>query len=140
MKDGETDANETMCPVTKLAGPRLWNSHHSQGLSVKHRQQHLIKIKLDTKGELEKHKIQLSRFKIQYKKGDIPDRKTEKVLWGGETPDRGRSENSRMEGQEQNMYKNVIMKLITLYANVKTSFKSYFLKKYIGKRKPLEAK
>lgn len=83
MKDGGTDAKETMCPVTELAGPRLWNSRHSQGLSVKHRQQHLIKIKLDTKGELEKHKIQLSRFKIQYKKGDIHDRKTEKVLWVG---------------------------------------------------------
>lgn len=106
MKDGGTDANETMCPVTELACPRPWNSCHSQGLSVKHRQQHLIKIKLDTKGELEKHKIQLSRFKIQYERGDTRDRKTEKVLWGGGegTPARGRSENSRMEGQIRAKY------------------------------------
>lgn len=43
----------------------------------------------------------MSRFKIQYKRGDIHDRKTGKVLWGGGegTPERGRSENSRMEGQ-----------------------------------------
>jgi hypothetical protein len=35
LKDEETDANETMCPVTNLTSNRAWNSYHSQRLAGK---------------------------------------------------------------------------------------------------------
>lgn len=77
MKGAETDANKVSSHKTsqlKLGIPTLPGARFEAHSVTSHQNQ------IRNKG---KYKMQLSRFKIQYKKEDIHDRKTENVLWGG---------------------------------------------------------